>query len=64
MPSIHLKRAEQKVAAMREQQELPPKAAAETIEELVEAIRAVERRLAIVERRVPAHPPKWPTDAL
>jgi hypothetical protein len=63
MPSVHLKRAEQKVAAMRESQESPPEIA-ETIDEILAAIRVIEARLAVVERRVPAHPPKWPADAL
>jgi hypothetical protein len=45
MPSSQLKRAEKAIAAMREQGELPPETA-DAIEELVEALRTVERRLA------------------
>jgi hypothetical protein len=48
MPSSQLKRAEQGLAAMREKQEMPPEAA-DAKEEIVAAIRAVERRLAILE---------------
>jgi hypothetical protein len=48
MPSAQLKRAERGIASLREKQELPPEAA-DTIEELVAAIRAVEYRLAILE---------------
>jgi hypothetical protein len=48
MPKSQLKRAEQAVAAIREQGELPPETA-EAIEGLLEAIRIVERRLAILE---------------
>jgi len=48
MPSSQLKRAEKGLAVMREKQELP-RETADTIEELVEAIRAIERRLAMLE---------------
>ena len=48
MPSSQLKRAEKAIAAMREQGKLPPETA-DAIEELVEALRTVERRLATLE---------------
>ena len=49
MPVSQLKRAEQSIAAMRDQQELPPQALL-AIEEIVTAIRAVDQRLAVLER--------------
>jgi hypothetical protein len=48
MPSSQLKRAEKGLAEMREKQESPPETA-DTIAELIDAIRALERRLAILE---------------
>jgi uncharacterized membrane protein YccC len=48
MPSSQLKRAERAIATIRDQSELPPETA-DAIEELVEALRTVERRLAILE---------------
>ena len=48
MPSSQLKRAEKGLAEMRENKESPPEIP-DTIEELVQAIRAVERRLAMLE---------------
>ena len=47
MPISQLKRAEKGLAAMREKKS-PPEIP-DTIEELVAALRAVERRLAILE---------------
>ena len=49
MPSSQLKRAEKAIAAIREVGELP-REAADAIEELVEALRIVDRRLAAIER--------------
>jgi len=48
MPSSQLKRAERGIAAMRENRELSPEGA-DTIEELIAAIRTIEHRLAILE---------------
>ena len=48
MPSSQLKRAERAIATIRHQSELPPETA-DAIAELVEALRTVERRLAILE---------------
>jgi uncharacterized membrane protein YccC len=48
MPSSRLKRAEKAIAAIRDQGELPPETA-EALDEIVGAIRAVERRLADLE---------------
>ena len=61
MPSTHLKRADQGLAAIREKQDSPAEIA-DTIEELVTAIRVIERRLAVLERRIPGQLPKWPVD--
>jgi uncharacterized membrane protein YccC len=54
MPGSQLKRAEKAIAAIRGQSELPPEAA-EALEEIVAAVRAVEGRLADLERKT--HPP-------
>jgi hypothetical protein len=62
MPSTHLKRADRGLAAIREKQDSPAEEIADTIEELVAAIRVVERRLAVLERRLPGQLPKWPAD--
>ena len=48
MPSVMLKRAEKKLEDMREKQGLPP-GAAEMVEDLIASIRAVERRVAMLE---------------
>ena len=48
MPSSQLKRAEKGLAMMRENRE-SPSGVPDTIEELVGAIRALERRLAMLE---------------
>jgi uncharacterized membrane protein YccC len=48
MPSSQLKRAERAIATIRDQGELPPETA-DAIEEIVEALRIVERRLAMLE---------------
>jgi uncharacterized membrane protein YccC len=48
MPSSQLKRAEKAIVAMRDQGELPPETA-DAIEELVDALRTLERRLATLE---------------
>ncbi len=49
MPSSQLKRAERSIAAIREQAELSP-GTADAIEEIVAAIRTVERRLEMLEK--------------
>jgi uncharacterized membrane protein YccC len=48
MPNSQLKRAEQAIAAIRDQAELPPEVA-EALEEIVGVIRAVESRLEALE---------------
>ncbi len=50
MPSSQLKRADRAIAAIGAQSELPPEAA-EALEEIVAAVRAVEARLADLERK-------------
>jgi hypothetical protein len=57
MPSTHLKRADQGLAAIREKQDSPAEEIADTIEELVAAIRVIERRLGVLERRIPGQLP-------
>jgi hypothetical protein len=49
MPSSQLKRAEKAIAVIREASELPPEAA-DVMEELIKALRIVDRRLAAIER--------------
>ena len=48
MPNVHLKRVEQGIAALREKQESSPEIA-EAFDDIVGAVRAVERRLAVLE---------------
>lgn len=50
MPSSRLKLAESGLALIREKVEIRPEIS-DRIEELVEALRAVERRLVVLERR-------------
>ena len=48
MPGSHLKRAEKAIEAIRNQSELPPEAA-DALQELVDAIRHLEGRIAGLE---------------
>lgn len=50
MPGSHLKRAEKAIEAIRNQSELPPEAA-DALQELVDAIRHLEGRIAGLERQ-------------
>jgi hypothetical protein len=58
MPGSHLKRAEKAIEAIRNQSELPPEAA-DALQELVDAVRHLEGRIAGLEG-------KWqsPTDQM
>jgi uncharacterized membrane protein YccC len=48
MPSSQLKRAEQAIARIQEQAELPPETA-EALKEIVDVVRAIEGRLSVLE---------------
>jgi uncharacterized membrane protein YccC len=48
MPSSQLKRAEQAIAMIRDQNELP-REAADALQELVDVVRAIEGRLSMLE---------------
>ena len=50
MPSSHLKRAERAIQSIRDQAELPPKAA-DALDALVDVIRSMEGRLSALERQ-------------
>jgi hypothetical protein len=55
MPSSQLKRAERAIEAIRNQSELPP-AAAGALQELVDAVRAIESRVMSLEgKKHPNH---------
>jgi hypothetical protein len=59
MPSSQLKRTERAIAMIRSGSGLP-REAADALQELVDVIRALEGRLAILEaRRCRAPPRKW-----
>ncbi len=53
MPSSQLKRAERAIQAIRDQAELPPEAA-DALQELVDAVRTIETRLATIEQGRPS----------
>jgi hypothetical protein len=55
MPSSQLKRAEKAIEAIRNQSEVPPEAA-NALQELVDAVRTIESRLATLEGKGRPHP--------
>jgi|HubBroStandDraft_2_1064218.scaffolds.fasta_scaffold101159_3 uncharacterized membrane protein YccC len=65
MPGSHLKRAEKAIEAIRNQSELPPEAA-DALQELVDAVRHLEGRIAVLEdkRRQPPNPIALPNPSV
>jgi uncharacterized membrane protein YccC len=55
MPSSQFKRAERAIETIRNQSELPPEAAV-ALQELVDAVRTIERRLTALEDKGRPHP--------
>jgi hypothetical protein len=55
MPANQLKRAEQAIERIREEAELPPKAKI-ALQELVEVVRNLDKRLTVLEGRGRIHP--------
>jgi uncharacterized membrane protein YccC len=55
MPANQLKRAEQAIEKIKEQAELPPEATI-ALQELVEVIRNIEKRLTVLEGKGRIHP--------